>query len=590
MTIHLRNLSPQPATLDPEARTVEAIASTGADVKRAGYVERIPLENADLSRLGGAPVLDAHRASSTRDQLGVIEAAEIRPEGLWVRIRLRSNPSAQAILDDIHNGTIRGLSIGYTVEGWQESRERGQRVRTAKRWTPIEVSIVPVPADPGAHFRKGDITMETDEQTIERPQEPQTETRAAVNAEIRTIAQTADLSRAWADAQIDAEATAEEARRAAFEAMRTRSTETAPRTTRARITFDHDAPEVVAERAGEALFARIHPEHELSGEARRFAGRRIPDLARDVLQLRGFATTSATDDTVITRALHATSDFPEILGNALGRSLRRSYDAASEGARRLARQTTARDFRDKKAIMLGASPALEKVEEHGEYSFGTIDEAAESYKLDTFGKIFGISRQALVNDDLGAFDRIAGNMGAAAKAFEAAQIAGLIAANPTMSDGKAVFEAASHKNRSTSSGSTVANITTDLNTARLAMRRQKGLAGEAINVVPKFVLVPPELETAMEQALSQVQATKTSDTNPFASLSLIVDPRLTNTGQWYLAADPSQIDGLEYAYLEGAQGPQIETKAGFEVDGLMVKVRLDFGAGWIDWRGWYRVG
>ncbi len=159
-----------------------------------------------------------------------------------------------------------------------------------------------------------------------------------------------------------------------------------------------------------------------------------------------------------------------------------------------------------------------------------------------------------------------------------------------MSDGNAVFDAAAHGNQSALTGTTVADITTDLNTARLAMRRQKGLAGEAINLVPKFVLVPPEMETAMEQALSQVQATKTSDTNPFASLSLIVDPRLTDAGQWYLAAEPGQIDGLEYAYLEGAPGPQIETRAGFEVDGLMVKVRLDFGAGWIDWRGWYRVG
>jgi len=590
MTIHIRNLSPQPATLDPEARTVEAIVSTGADVQRAGYIERLPLENANTSRLPGAPVLDAHRASSTRDQLGVVEAAEIRAEGLWVRIRLRSNTSALAILDDIQNGTIRGLSIGYTVEGWQETRERGKRVRIARRWIPIEVSIVPVPADPGAHFRKGELVMETVEQTIERPQEPQTETRAEANAEIRRIAETAGLTRAWADQQIDAEATAEEARRAAFEAMRSRSAESAPRTTRAQITFDHDAPEVVAERAGEALFARLHPEHELSPEARRFAGLRIPDLAREVLRLRGFTVNAATDDTVITRALHTTSDYPEILGNALGRSLRRSYEAAPEGARRLARQTTARDFRDRKAIMLGASPALEKVEEHGEYTFGTIDEAAESYRLDTFGKIFGISRKALVNDDLGAFDRIAANMGTAARAFEAAQIAGLIASNPTMSDGKTVFQASSHGNTSASSGSTVANITSDLNTARLAMRRQKGLAGEAINVVPKFVLVPPELETTMEQALSQVQATRASDTNPFASLSLIVDPRLTDTGKWYLAADPAQIDGLEYAYLEGAPGPQIETRAGFEVDGLMVKVRLDFGAGWIDWRGWYRVG
>jgi phage head maturation protease len=120
MTIHLRSAIPTPKTLDPEARTVEAIVSTGADVQRGGFVERLDLAGADLSRLIGAPVLDAHRASSTRDQLGVIEAAEVRPEGLWVRLRFRNNEAARAVLTDIADGTIRGLSIGYTVESWKE--------------------------------------------------------------------------------------------------------------------------------------------------------------------------------------------------------------------------------------------------------------------------------------------------------------------------------------------------------------------------------------------------------------------------------------------------------------------------------------
>ena len=590
MTMHSRSFAPQPTTLDTNARTVEAIVSTGADVPRAGFIERLPLENADLSRLVGAPVLDAHNARSTRDQLGVIEAAEIRPEGLWVRLRLRANASAASVLTDIQSGIIRGLSIGYKVSAWKEAREGAKRIRIARTWTPMEVSIVPVPADPGAHFRNEETTMENDEETIEREGEAQHETRAAVNAEIRTIAETAGLSRSWADAQIDAEASAEDARRAAFEAMRTRSRETAPRTTRARIIEDHTDPAAMIECAGEALFARTHPEHELSAPARAFAGMRMSELAREVLHRRGLPVNTLSEDALITHALHGTSDFPEILGNTVGRALRRAYESAPNGARQLARQTTARDFRDKKAIVFGAAPAPEKILEGGEFAHGTIDESAESYKLETFGKVFGISRQALVNDDLGAFSRLPMMMGAAAKAFEATQIASLIASNPTMSDGKAVFHAAGHKNQSASSGSTVANITTDLDTARLALRRQTGLAGEAINLTPKYVLAPPELETAMEQAISQVQATKTSDTNPFAALSLIVDPRLTDTGQWYLAADPAQIDGLEYAYLEGAPGPQIETKAGFEVDGLKVKVRLDFGAGWIDWRGWYRVG
>mgnify|MGYP005847671995 CR=1 FL=1 len=112
----------RPATVDREARTVEAIAATGATVRRAGALERLDMGGADLSRIVGGPVLDGHQAGGTRDQLGVIEAAEVRPEGLWVRIRFRSNPAAQAVLADVADGTIRGLSIGYTVSEWREER------------------------------------------------------------------------------------------------------------------------------------------------------------------------------------------------------------------------------------------------------------------------------------------------------------------------------------------------------------------------------------------------------------------------------------------------------------------------------------
>lgn len=119
MTIHLRSITPRPSTLDAQARTIEAIVSTGAETVRPGYLERLDLRGADLSRLIGGPVLDAHRSASTRDQLGVIEAAELRPEGLWVRIRFRSNDAAQAVLSDIGDGTLRGLSIGYSVAEWR---------------------------------------------------------------------------------------------------------------------------------------------------------------------------------------------------------------------------------------------------------------------------------------------------------------------------------------------------------------------------------------------------------------------------------------------------------------------------------------
>ncbi|APZ52172.1 prohead protease/major capsid protein fusion protein [Salipiger abyssi] len=583
MTIHIRNLTPSPTTVNTEARTVEAIVSTGADTPRAGFVERLPLGRANLSRLPGAPVLDAHRAASTRDQLGVIEAAELRPEGIWVRMKFRSNAAAVSVLSDLEDGTLRGLSIGYQVAEWEETREGNIRVRTPKEWTPIEASVVPVPADPGAHFRNGERVMDPEEQTVETTTTTATTTRAQHNAEIRTIAETAGLTRAWADEQIDAEATPDTARRAAFEAMQTRSAQTATRSTGATIGTDHTDPAVIATRAGEALYARSHPDHELSAQARPYQAMTTVDLARDCLHRSGIGITGLSAATIITRALNTTSDFPLILGDTAGRELRRAYEAAPSGVRALARQTTARDFRAKRALQFGDGPELKRVRESGEFQHGTIEEAAETYSVETFGRIFGISRQALINDDLGAFTQIPAKLGNAARSFEAAQLVAKLIDNPAMSDGTAVFHA-DHGNLAASGG---ALSMTTLTAARTAMRRQTGLGGQLINATPYALVVPPELETVAEQLLTEINATTTDDVNPFAKLTLAVEPRLTNVTAWYVAANPATIDGLEYAYLEGAPGPQIETRQGFEVDGVQIKVRLDFGCGWIDHRGWY---
>ena len=585
MTIHLRAANPRPTTVNLEDRTIEAIVSTGAATVRPGYIEQLDLRGVDLSRIVGAPVLDGHRSGSTRDQLGVIEAAEMRSEGLWVRMRFRSNEAAKAVLIDIGDGTLRGLSIGYTVAEWKEGRDGKNRVRTATRWTPLEVSIVPVPADAGAHFRNGETIMDPEEQTLENQEDTARQTRAQVNAEIRTIAQTAGLTRAWADEQIDAESSLDDARQAAFDAMRQRSSDTT-RTTRATVNVDNTDPQVIATRVGEALFARSHPDHQLSDAARPYAAISTLDFADDCLRRSGVSTVGMTPDTKMTRALHTTSDFQLAMGDYVHREMRSSYQAAPSPIRQLARQSTARDFRAKRLLQFGEGPELQKVEEGGEFKQGTFEESAEAYRIETFGRIFSISRQALINDDLGAFTQVPAKMGRAARAFEAQQLVDLLTANPTMSDGDAVF----HANHGNLTESFNVPSFAPLSASRLAMRRQKGLNGELIDVSPKFVVVPPELESAGEQALAEIAATKSDDANPFQKLTLVVEPRLTDTEQWYVAADPAMIDGLEYAYLEGAPGPQIETRQGFEVDGIQIKVRLDFGCGWIDHRGWHRVG
>ncbi|WP_290689970.1 MULTISPECIES: prohead protease/major capsid protein fusion protein [unclassified Haematobacter] len=588
MTIHLRNLTPRPVTVDREARTVEAIASTYADVRRAAFIERIGREGADLSRLIGAPVLDGHRSQTTRDQLGVIEAADLRPEGLWVRIRFRSNDAAQAVFNDIADGTIRGLSVGFTVSRWIERQENGQRVRIAAAWTPLEVSVVPIPADPGATFRN----MDMEQETIEQPQPGQQQTnpgvgenRAEINREIRSLAQTAHLPRDWADEQIDAGVTVEEARRAAFEAMQTRSQETRTTATRATITMDHDAPETRAERAGEALYARLYPDHTLSAPARAFAGMTLPEMMRDSFRRRGISTSGMGDAAVIQRAM-TESDLPLLLGNTLNRALRREYEAAPSAIHQVARKTTAPDFRPKETVWVGDVGKIQHVGESGEYKGMTLRETKESYSVDSYGGFIGVSEHMIVNDTLGGLNRIAPGAAASCRSFEAEQLIAKVTSNPTLlEDGVAVFDAASHKNAHPAS-----TIKADLSASRLALRKQTSPGGTILALQPKYVLAPAELETDFQQALSEIAATKTDDVNPFQNLQLLIEPRLTSATQWYLLADPAQIDGLEYAYLEGMEGPQIITDRPFFQDGFMWKVKLKFGCGWLDYRGWQRVG
>jgi hypothetical protein len=194
----------------------------------------------------------------------------------------------------------------------------------------------------------------------------------------------------------------------------------------------------------------------------------------------------------------------------------------------------------------------------------------------------------LINDDLSAFTDLAGRFGTASADFEGQFLVDLLTAGsglgPLMDDGQRLF----HSTHGNVAGTGAVLSPTTLSAARLAMRRQKGLSGRAISVQPKFLIVPPELETIAEQVLTTINATSVTDVNPFGGkLALLVEARLASTTRWYVAADPATVPGLEYSYLQGSEGPVTETRNGFEVDGVEVKVRLDFGAGFVDWRGFY---
>jgi len=219
-----------PASADRDARTVEVIWSTGAPVRRrdmAGqYIERLSLapEAVDLTRLQGASVLDAHRQSAVRDVLGNVQSAAVDGQRGTAMIRFSARPEVEPLWQDVLSGILRHVSVGYSVEDWSETTENGARVLTAVRWTPHEISLVPTPADPGAHIRMENNMPDDIRSTVAN--DNGANTRATINTEIRSIARIAGLDQAWIDGQIDAAADADTARRAAFEALASRSAPT----------------------------------------------------------------------------------------------------------------------------------------------------------------------------------------------------------------------------------------------------------------------------------------------------------------------------------------------------------------------------
>ncbi len=341
-----------------------------------------------------------------------------------------------------------------------------------------------------------------------------------------------------------------------------------------------------------ALLHRFDPSRfDLPEPARDWRGYSLLELARTFLETDGVRVRGLSRDEIATRALHSTSDFPEILAAVTNKTLRDAYQAAPRTFPAISRRASASDFKDIRRLQLGEAPQLEKVAENGEFKRGTMGEGKESYRVETYGKVIGITRQVIINDDLDAFTRVPSLFGTSAATLESDVVWGIVTSNPAMGDNKALFHA-SHKNLAgTGSGLDVAN----LGAARAAMAKQVGLDGKTIlNIRPSYLVVPSTLELTAEQIIAQnLVPAKSGDVVPqsIRSLAVIAEPRLdpaSGAVPWYLFASPAQIDTIEYAYLEGQEGVYIETRMGFDVDGVEIKARLDFGAKAIDWRGMWK--
>jgi hypothetical protein len=244
---------------------------------------------------------------------------------------------------------------------------------------------------------------------------------------------------------------------------------------------------------------------------------------------------------------------------------------------------------------VGDFPALLPLLESGEIQAGTISESQEVVLLQTFARRIRVTRQMLVNDDLGAFTDFASMIGRRVADFENATAYGLLNTasgdGPTLATGNAPVFATGAARANKATAGTVLNED-NIAAGRAAMMKQKTLDGLPISVGRMMpMLVGPNLELAALRLTASVSPSASSGVNPYVGmLQPVVEPLIPNN-RWYLFAEPAATPVYVYGYLNGAEGPQVTTGPVSGVDGVEVSVVFDFGVGAIDWRGgWFNPG
>ena len=280
---------------------------------------------------------------------------------------------------------------------------------------------------------------------------------------------------------------------------------------------------------------------------------------------------------------------PILLENALNRSLRARYQAATPTYREIAQQRTYSDFRDHISVRDGDFPQMKEVKETGEIQAGTFSESKEKTSVKAYGVQVGFSRQLLVNDNLNAISRVLANRATAVARFEEETFYTMMlsasAAGPTLLEtSRAVFN---------TTDKTLASVAAAISNAslglgRAALRGMKTKDGTFINVTPVILLVGPDKETEAQGVLSPLYAAQASNVPLFANLlRLLVSPQITGNA-WYLFADPAQGADFEWGLLEGYQAPRMRMDEPFGTQGMSVSLEHDFGCGAIDYRFGYR--
>lgn len=265
---------------------------------------------------------------------------------------------------------------------------------------------------------------------------------------------------------------------------------------------------------------------------------------------------------------------------------------------------TMRDLEFKQFGNLGELP---KVADGAPYQETTISDAKESASFNKYGQMIGITRNAILQDDLGLTSVLPRKLVQAAWNTRSTAVAALFTMNagvgPTMEDDLALFHA-SHGNLATTAlGATDADVQTAWEAARQQMYDQTELGTtKPLALYPYWLLLPAELLYKARKAFGYGELGYPTAHEPLRGdfdeydmrPRLLIVPEWTDATDWAFMVRPEVHRTLVMAYQQGGRQhplPTIWFAADptngllFTNDVLPIKVRDEFMVGVASWRG-----
>lgn len=533
-------------------------------------------------------------------------------------VRFDTDEQSETIFQKVQSGTLQGVSVGYAINRYEVLEDEDTKSTNGRfngpayvvtDWEPLEISIVSVPADPtvgvGRSAEEIHTSIDTQEDNTRMDQEKNLEVQEVKSAPVETGLTQADLQKAMeqerkrtseitamfrdfdvegADEAIVLGKSVEEAREMVMEQLRARNKGVS-------VTMGEAESDKFRAAAQDAvLMAAGIPVADAAPGAQELRGYSMVEMARESLRRESGSTVNFGDNMELARAaINSTSTFPAIMSNLANKSVMVGFNEAETTYQIWAGKGSNRDFKEAARVALSEAGTLELVPEGGQFKQDSFGEASARTKVATYGKLFSLTRQAIINDDLGLFSKIATKYGSAAKRLVNKMVYAQLTGNVKMQDNVALFDAKHGNVAGTGEALSVKAIAK----AITAMRRQKGIQGEAtLNITPKYLVVPPELEVTAYQIVNStaaVDGVNSGVANPYKGRFIVVaDAELTDPDAWYLVADATQHDTIEVTYLNGVETPRLETRQGFDVDGIEYKVAFDCGVSALDFRGVFK--